>query len=175
MVWRLGQGRRHAASSQLWSRAFLDLGCSRAPAILCVFQGIDHTAITASDTDQSLAFYRDRFGLRVAGASENYGPEQEHLNGVFGARLRITALRAASGPGIELLEYLSPRGGRPMPNAARANDLLHWQVIVSAIDSSALGLAATATGGREVSHSNATREVLLRDRDGHALLARDSR
>lgn len=74
--------------------------CARAPAELCLFLGIDHTAITVSDTDQSLLFYRDRLGLRVAGESENYGPEQEHLNGVFGARLRITALRAASGPGI---------------------------------------------------------------------------
>lgn len=85
--------------------------CNRTPAELCQFLGIDHSAITVSDTDASLAFYRDRLGLRLAGESENYGAEQEHLNGVFGARLRITALRASSGPGIELLEYLSPRGG----------------------------------------------------------------
>ena len=48
--------------------------------------------------------------MRVAGESENYGPEQERLNNVFGAHLRITALRAASGPGIELLEYLVAPG-----------------------------------------------------------------
>jgi hypothetical protein len=35
------------------------------------------------------------------GESENYGTEQEHLNQVFGAHLRITAMRAMSGPGIE--------------------------------------------------------------------------
>ena len=50
--------------------------------------------------------------MKVAGESENYDTEQEHLNGVFGARLRITALRADEGPGIELLEYLAPRDGR---------------------------------------------------------------
>ncbi|MGH8458386.1 MAG: VOC family protein, partial [Nevskiales bacterium] len=61
------------------------------------------------------------------GEAENYGTEQEHLNHVFGARLRITALRAAAGPGIELLEYLAPRDGRPYPPDARANDLFHWQ------------------------------------------------
>ena len=66
-------------------------------------------------------------GLRVAGESENYGIEQEHLNNVFGARLRITALRAPPGPGIELLEYLAPRDGRPTPADLRANDLAHWQ------------------------------------------------
>jgi len=92
-----------------------------------LFLGIDHTAIVVRDTERSIAFYRDLLGLRVAGASENWGTEQEHLNNVFGARLRITALRADSGPGIELLEYLAPRDGRPRPVDARANDLLHWQ------------------------------------------------
>ena len=53
--------------------------------------------------------------MEVAGESENYGPEQERLNNVFGARLRITSLRSATGPGIEFLEYLSPRDGRPIP------------------------------------------------------------
>src|SRR6185369_3330166 len=72
--------------------------CQRTPAELCLFLGIDHTAITVADTDRSLELYRDRLGLRVAGESENLGPEQEHLNGVFGAHLRITALRAAAGP-----------------------------------------------------------------------------
>ena len=92
-----------------------------------LFLGIDHTAIVVADTDTSLKFYRDTLGMRVADYSENYGTEQEHLNNVFGARLRITALRAPAGPGAELLEYLVPRDGRPMPLDARANDLLHWQ------------------------------------------------
>ena len=95
-----------------------------------LFLGIDHTAIVVADTDASLAFYRDRLGLRVAGTSENWGTEQEHLNNVFGARLRITGLRAARGPGVELLEYLAPRDGRPRPPDARANDLLHWETVL---------------------------------------------
>jgi catechol 2,3-dioxygenase-like lactoylglutathione lyase family enzyme len=94
-----------------------------------LFLGIDHTAIVVSDTDASLRFYRDQLGLKVVGASENYGPEQERLNNVFGARLRITALKAeGGGPGIEFLEYLAPPGGRPTPLDTRANDLWHWQV-----------------------------------------------
>ena len=92
-----------------------------------LFLGIDHTAIVVSNTNTSLHFYRDVLGLRVAGESENYGPEQERLNNVFGARLRITSLRAPEGPGIEFLEYLSPSGGRPMPLDEKANDLFHWQ------------------------------------------------
>ena len=92
-----------------------------------LFLGIDHTAIAVRNTDASLRFYRDVLGFNVVGESKNYGPEQERLNQVFGARLRITGLRVASGPGIEFLEYLSPRDGRPMPLDARANDLMHWQ------------------------------------------------
>ena len=92
-----------------------------------LFLGIDHTAIVISDTDASLRFYRDVLGLQVVGESENYGPEQERLNNVFGARLRITSLRAASGPGVEFLEYLAPGDGRPYPPEEKANDLIHWQ------------------------------------------------
>src|SRR5215471_18503071 len=66
-----------------------------------LFLGIDHTAIVVSDTDASLKFYRDTLGFAVAGESENYGSEQEHLNNIFGARLRVISLRASAGPGIE--------------------------------------------------------------------------
>ena len=68
--------------------------------------------------------------MKLAGESENYGTEQEHLNGVFGSRVRISGLRAPSGPGVEFLDYLTPRDGRPTPVDSRANDLWHWQIIV---------------------------------------------
>jgi catechol 2,3-dioxygenase-like lactoylglutathione lyase family enzyme len=148
--------------------------CNRTPVELCQFLGIDHTAITVSDTDASLAFYRDRLGLHLAGESENYGPEQEHLNGVFGARLRITALRASAGPGIELLEYLSPHGGRAASSDARTNDLTHWQIDVEAPKTMAVWSAANASGGRGVTQTSSSREALVRDRDGHALLVAEA-
>jgi catechol 2,3-dioxygenase-like lactoylglutathione lyase family enzyme len=92
-----------------------------------LFLGIDHTAIVISDTEASLHFYRDLLGMKVTGESENFGPEQERLNNVFGAHLRITSLHATDGPGIEFLEYLAPRDGQPYPPDERANDLIHWQ------------------------------------------------
>jgi catechol 2,3-dioxygenase-like lactoylglutathione lyase family enzyme len=64
-----------------------------------LFLGIDHTAIVVWDTEASVKFYRDLLGLHVAGESENYGTEQEHLNNVFGAHLRITALLQRRRPG----------------------------------------------------------------------------
>jgi catechol 2,3-dioxygenase-like lactoylglutathione lyase family enzyme len=99
-----------------------------------LFLGIDHTAIVVNDTEASLKFYRDTLGMRIAGESENYGPEQEHLNNVFGARLRITSLRAAEGPGVELLEYLAPRTGRPMPDDSEVNDLWAWETNIATRD-----------------------------------------
>jgi catechol 2,3-dioxygenase-like lactoylglutathione lyase family enzyme len=102
-----------------------------------LFLGIDHTAIVVWDTDASLKFYRDLLGMRVAGESENYGTEQEHLNNVFGAHLRITALRANGGPGIELLEYLAPRDGRPFPADEHANDVVHRHTILLTMDADA--------------------------------------
>lgn len=95
-----------------------------------LFLGIDHTAIVVGDTEASLGFYRDLLGMQLAGESENYGTEQEHLNNVFGAHLRITSLRAASGPGIELLQYLAPSDGRTFPSDERSNDLIHRQTVI---------------------------------------------
>jgi len=139
-----------------------------------LFLGIDHTAIVVSDTAASLAFYRDRLGLRLAGESVNYGPEQERLNAVFGARLRISALRAATGPGVEFLEYLSPRNGRRGPDI-QANDVTHWETTVRTWSSEAIferlrgrwlvspSIVAIRAQDRTI------RSLLARDPDGHAL------
>jgi catechol 2,3-dioxygenase-like lactoylglutathione lyase family enzyme len=94
-----------------------------------LFLGIDHTAIVVANTKTSVAFYQ-RLGFHVAGTSDNYGTEQEHLNNVFGAHLHITSLRAHSGAGVELLEYLTPRDGRPVPTDLRPTDLAWWQIIL---------------------------------------------
>ena len=95
-----------------------------------LFLGIDHSAIAVSDTDQSLAFYRDRLGLRVAGTSDNWGVEQEGLSAVPGAHVRITTLRASSGVGVELLHYLMPTDGRPMPVDTTAADLWAEEIVM---------------------------------------------
>jgi catechol 2,3-dioxygenase-like lactoylglutathione lyase family enzyme len=143
-----------------------------------LFLGIDHTAIVVGDTAASLRFYRDLLGLRVAGESENYGTEQEHLNNVFGARLRITSLRAASGPGIEFLEYLAPGDGRPRPADSRANDLIHWQTVLVTRDVEAAAAGAFTAHVPFVSPGVVSlpraelgfgKAFLARDPDGHAM------
>ena len=141
-----------------------------------LFLGIDHTAIVVDDTDAALAFYRDTAGLAVVGGGENYGPEQEHLNNVFGVRLRITTLRAAAGPGVELLEYRAPRDGRPAPNDLKANDIAHWQITMRGSGLAALlapsrqfALVSPDVTAIDASALGFTRGLLVRDRDGHAV------
>ena len=143
-----------------------------------IFLGIDHTAIVVSDTEASLKFYRDVLGMKVVGESENYGPEQEHLNNVFGARLRITAIRAEAGPGIEFLEYLSPHDGRPTPVDIRSSDLLHWQTKLVTSDVNAAehkilagkySLVSSGVIALPEGETNFKKSFLARDPDGHVL------
>lgn len=143
-----------------------------------LFLGIDHTAIVVHDTEAALRFYRDGLGMEVKGSSENYGIEQERLNNVFGARLRITAVGGESGPAIEFLEYLSPRNGRPMPHDTRANDLWHWQIHLASNSPEGVVSEITNHGGALVSPGVVTMTeqapfasgLLARGPTGHAVL-----
>jgi catechol 2,3-dioxygenase-like lactoylglutathione lyase family enzyme len=137
-----------------------------------LFLGIDHTAIVVSDTEASLHFYRDTLGLHVVGTSDNYGSEQEHLNNVFGAHLRITTLRATQGPGVEFLEYLAPRTGRSIPADTQADDLWYWQINMRVASPESLVSAGTTPLHDTVLGWSAG--VISHDPDGHAsLIARN--
>lgn len=141
-----------------------------------LFLGIDHTAIVVGDSEVSLRFYHDELGLSVAGTSDNYGPEQEHLNNVFGAKLHITGLRTKDdGIAVEFLQYVAPRDGRPFPADTKSDDIWHWQTSFVAanladlvktngfdfISSGAVQFQSTSLG-----FANA---ALIRDPDGHAI------
>jgi catechol 2,3-dioxygenase-like lactoylglutathione lyase family enzyme len=139
-----------------------------------LFLGIDHTAIVVASTEASLAFYQGVLGMRIAGTSENFGPEQEHLNNIFGARLRITALRAGRGPGVELLEYLAPGDGRAYPGDARSSDLFNWTTTVVTPSAPALESRFRAARTSWVSpgflpYGEWPMAAQVRDPDGHAL------
>ena len=111
------------------------------------FLGLDHSALAVSDTPRSRRFYR-RLGFRVAYRSRNYGPAQARLDGLHGARARITGLRVpgADGPGLELLGYRPP---------GRAGDVADNDI---AADWVVLGVPALPE------------PRLLRDPDGHRMV-----
>lgn len=143
-----------------------------------LFLGIDHTAIVVANMSVSLAFYRDLLGFSVVGESENYGPEQEHLNNVFGARLRITSLRSTEGPGVELLEYLTPGDGRAIPADERASDVVHHQTRLLTDDIETALTALREKRFKMVSSGIVTLPraeigfhwaVIVRDPDGHPI------
>jgi catechol 2,3-dioxygenase-like lactoylglutathione lyase family enzyme len=143
-----------------------------------VFLGIDHTAIAVSETARSLSFYRDILGMKLVGESENYGHEQEHLNNLVGSRVRISGLKARSGLGIEFLDYLMPRDGRPMPPDTRANDLWHWQTAIRVGRADAAAEKLNNARVRFISSGVAkipdralgiAKGFIVRDPDGHGL------
>jgi MIP family channel proteins len=145
------------------------------------FLGIDHSAIAVSDSDRSAQFYVGILGLHVTGESLNFGIEQEHLNHVFGSRVRITGLRGPTGPGIEFLQYVVPTDGRPMPADSEPNDLWYWNTTVLVDDVPASVAELRTRKVRFVSSEPESAEplaekgkqgILIRDPDGHAVLVR---
>jgi catechol 2,3-dioxygenase-like lactoylglutathione lyase family enzyme len=143
------------------------------------FAGIDHTAIGVSNTDAQYRFYKDILGMNIAGHSENYGTEQEHLNQVFGARLWITGMQAPKGFGIEFLQYLAPPGGRKYPANSHVYDLWHWHTTVKVSDIeevhkkcqaekfSFISKGLVSFNNKDIPY---TKAFMVRDADGHAVL-----
>ena len=117
------------------------------------FLGIDHSALSIASTRRSLGFYR-ALGLRVSDRSLNHGPAQARLDGLAGARVRVTGLRPASaaGPGLELLNYRPP--GRPAGMTYPNDVATDWVTLA-------------------VSPSPGTSPRAIRDPDGHRLVLVD--
>jgi catechol 2,3-dioxygenase-like lactoylglutathione lyase family enzyme len=142
-----------------------------------LFLGIDHTAIVVTDTAASRAFYCDLLGLELKQESENYGWEQAQLSGVANAKVQISSLRADTGIGIELLEYLEPNDGRAIPIDTEPNDLWCSQtkiVVADAIETvSQLTAANFPLVSAEVSSATNSlefdRQFLICDPDGHVI------
>jgi catechol 2,3-dioxygenase-like lactoylglutathione lyase family enzyme len=147
-----------------------------------LFLGIDHTAIGVSNTNNSLKFYQDFLGIERKGDSWNKGDEQAHLNFVENASLHITGLRAASGPGIEFLEYIVPGPGRAYPADSKTDDLWHWQTTLIVDDaekvyqnvlSASYKIISSKIVKMKAKDGRISKSFILRDGDGHALLIRE--
>ena len=142
-----------------------------------VFLGVDHSAIAVSRTEPSRRYY-ESLAFAVAGKSFNFGPEQEALSGVPGARVRITSLAPKAGPSIEFLSYESPSDGRTAPPDTASNDLWRWEVTIEVADVDRALHDVERNGGRRASERPVdvrslglgySRAVLVTDPDGHAL------
>jgi catechol 2,3-dioxygenase-like lactoylglutathione lyase family enzyme len=147
-----------------------------------LFLGIDHTAIGVSSTNNSLKFYQDILGIERKGDSWNKGNEQAHLNFIENASLHITGLRAATGPGIEFLEYIIPGPGKAYPEDSKTDDLWHWQTILITDNANKIYQELKTRGYRIISNGlvqvkdkngKLNESFIVRDADGHAMLIRE--
>ena len=68
----------------------------------------DHTGITVSNLERSLAFWHDVLGLELSHTAHQKGELAEEITGVERAEIKLAVLKAPGGHKIELLEYLAP-------------------------------------------------------------------
>src|SRR5437763_4357931 len=73
----------------------------------------DHTGITVSDLERSLAFWHDVLGFDLSHRAHQKGDLAEQITGVAGAEIVIAVVKAP-GHKIELLEYRAPPDRRKL-------------------------------------------------------------
>jgi glyoxylase I family protein len=133
----------------------------------------DHTGITVSDLERSLAFWQDVLGFEFSHGAHQAGEMAEQITGVKGAELKLAVVKAPGGHKIELLEYLAPVDPKRHVDL-RPCDVghVHVALIVDDLDSVVQKIAASgwkAAGSPQTltTGPNAGKRVLyVRDPDG---------
>ena len=130
------------SSHPIRSRAALILALLGLLAVLPAFtqqpppliDGVDAIGMTVSDMDRAVAFYSRVLTFEKVSDTEVAGDNFEHLEGVFGLRMRVVRMRLGD-EFIELTEYLVPKG-RPIPVDSRSNDrwFQHIAIITTDMD-----------------------------------------
>jgi catechol 2,3-dioxygenase-like lactoylglutathione lyase family enzyme len=164
----------------LWMALALTLlpsaGLTQAASPQPLIAGVDAIGMTVSDMDRSVGFYSQVLSFQKVSEVEVVGEDYEHLEGVFGLRMRVVRMRLGH-ESIELTQYLTPRG-RPFPADERANDIAHWQTHLMTED--AEGAAQRLRAGHFAFASSAVvrlqdgplagmKSTLVRDPDGHVM------
>jgi glyoxylase I family protein len=113
----------------------------------------DHTGITVSSLERSLAFWRDVLGFEFSHRAHQTGPMAEEITGVKGAELKLAVVKSPSGHKIELLEYLAPANRKKdvdpstsLRASLRPCDLGHVHVALTVDNLDAILEKITASG-----------------------------
>jgi catechol 2,3-dioxygenase-like lactoylglutathione lyase family enzyme len=133
----------------------------------------DHTGITVSNLERSLAFWRDVLGFELSHTAHQTGELAREITGVAGAELKLATLKAPGGHKIELLEYLAPRD-RTKHTDLRPCDVGSVHVALTVNDLNAVLQRIVASGWKTAgkpqtlqSGPNAGKRVVyVRDPDG---------
>ena len=133
--------------------------------------GADHTGITVSNQERSLAFWRDVLGFELSHRPHQTGTLASEITGVPGAEISIAVLKGY-GHKIELLEYLAPPDRKKIELRPCDVGHLHVALVVDNLDAV---LERIATSGWKAAGKPQTlqagpnagkRVVYVRDPDG---------
>src|SRR5262245_3186359 len=94
---------------------------------------VESIGMTVSNMDRAVEFY-SALGFQKISDTEVLGDDFEHLEGVFGARMRVVRMQLGNEY-LDLTQYLAPPG-RPIPADSRSNDLWfqHIAIVVRYMD-----------------------------------------
>jgi catechol 2,3-dioxygenase-like lactoylglutathione lyase family enzyme len=131
----------------------------------------DHTGITVSNLERSLAFWRDVLGFELSHRPHQSGKLASEITGVAGAEISIAVLKGY-GHKIELLEYLSPADRKRIDLKPCDVGSVHVAFTVDNLDATMNSIAASgwkAAGKPQtitVGPNTGKRVVYVRDPDG---------
>ena len=134
----------------------------------------DHTGITVSNLERSLAFWRDVLGFELSHRVHQTGELAEEITGVPGAEISLAVLKAP-GHKIELLEYLAPKDRKRIDIRPCDVGSAHVALTVDNLDAvlekiSTAGWKAAGKPQTLLSGPNAGKRVIyVRDPDGTAI------
>ncbi len=132
----------------------------------------DHTGITVTNLDRSLAFWRDVLGFELSHRAHQTGELASEITGVPGAEISLAVLKAPGGHKIELLEYHAPPDRKQVELLPCDLGSVHVALTVDDLDAVLNAIAASgwkAAGQPQTLQSgpNAGRRVVyVRDPDG---------
>jgi catechol 2,3-dioxygenase-like lactoylglutathione lyase family enzyme len=132
----------------------------------------DHTGITVSNLERSLAFWRDVLGFEFSHTAHQKGDLAQEITGVEGAEIKLAVLKAPGGHKIELLEYLAPADRKPANLLPCDVGSVHVALLVDDLEVvleriAASGWEAAGKPQRLQSGPNAGKRVVyVRDPDG---------
>jgi catechol 2,3-dioxygenase-like lactoylglutathione lyase family enzyme len=125
--------------------------CRNLPGVRLFF-GIDHSAVSCSNSASSIDFYQ-RMGLLVVAQSFNHGIEQARLDGIPSPQLDVIALApSVATPHLELLCYRNR--GTVRASSIQSNDIAATRLIFE----------------RDPALLSGESDRLIFDPDGHHLL-----
>jgi catechol 2,3-dioxygenase-like lactoylglutathione lyase family enzyme len=132
----------------------------------------DHTGITVSNLERSLAFWRDVLGFEFSHTAHQKGELAREITGIEGAELKLAVLKAPGGHKIELLEYFAPADRKPANLRPCDVGSVHVALLVNDLDTVLERIAASgwkAAGKPQIltrGPNAGKRVVYVRDPDG---------